>query len=502
MNDLLEDLLDDLYIFEMANNHQGSAEHGLAIIEAVARVVRTHKVRGAVKLQFRDLDTFIHTDFKGRSDVAHLPRFESTKLEKAQFRQLTDAIRDNGLVPVATPFDEVSVGTCLDLGIQIIKVASCSAGDWPLLEAIAGARKPVIASTGGLSIFDIDNLVSFFHKRVPSFALMHCVSLYPTPNDQMALNFMEKMIRRYPYVRVGYSGHEAPDNTEVAVAAVAKGARLLERHVGVPTDSITLNGYSMDPVQMEQWVLAGERARAICGVDGSKHVGQDELDSLRSLQRGVFAKKPIRKGGSITPNDVFFAMPCQSGQLTSGDFGHLRAHYTASKDYNVNEAVYEKAPADQISQLRGILHDAKGLIFEAGIALGDDYQVEISHHYGLESFRQTGCILVNLINREYAEKLLIVLPSQNHPLHHHKKKEETFRLLWGDVEARLNGELVRMTPGDSLLIQRGDVHGFSSVGGAIIQEVSTTHIVGDSYYEDPRIGELDPMQRKTILESW
>jgi N-acetylneuraminate synthase len=74
--------------------------------------------------------------------------------------------------------------------------------------------------------------------------------------------------------------------------------------------------------------------------------------------------------------------------------------------------------------------------------------------------------------------------------------------LWGDVEARLNGELVRMTPGDSLLIQRGDVHGFSSVGGAIIQEVSTTHIVGDSYYEDPRIGELDPMQRKTILESW
>jgi N-acetylneuraminate synthase len=59
-----------------------------------------------------------------------------------------------------------------------------------------------------------------------------------------------------------------------------------------------------------------------------------------------------------------------------------------------------------------------------------------------------------------------------------------------------------MQPGDTLLIQRGDVHGFSSVAGAIIQEVSTTHIVGDSYYEDPRIRALDPMQRKTILESW
>ena len=74
--------------------------------------------------------------------------------------------------------------------------------------------------------------------------------------------------------------------------------------------------------------------------------------------------------------------------------------------------------------------------------------------------------------------------------------------MWGDVEVELGGKAVTMTPGDSLLIQRGDVHGFSSVRGAIIQEVSTTHIVGDSYYEDPRVRELDPMQRKTILESW
>jgi sialic acid synthase SpsE/mannose-6-phosphate isomerase-like protein (cupin superfamily) len=498
----MNDLLDDLYIFEMANNHQGSVDHGLAIIDAAARLARETKIKAAVKLQFRDLDTFIHSDFKGKPGIAHVPRFESTRLEVDEFRQLVDAIRNGGLIPVATPFDEASVGTCLDLGVQVIKVASCSARDWPLLECIASARKPVIASTGGLGIFDIDNLVSFFRKRVPSFALMHCVSLYPTPNDQMALNFMEKMIRRYPYVRIGYSGHEAPDNTEVAVAAIAKGARLLERHVGVPTETVKLNGYSMNPDEMELWVQAAERARTICGPDQGKHVSQPELDSLLSLQRGVFARKPIRKGDEIAADDVFFAMPCEPGQLTSGDFGHLRATYTASRDYNVNESVYEKPAADQISQLRGILHDAKGLIFEAGIVLGDDYQIEISHHFGLESFRQTGCILVNLINREYAEKLLIVLPSQKHPLHHHKKKEETFRLLWGDCEVQLNDENIPLTPGDSVLVQRGDVHGFGSVGGAIIQEISTTHIVGDSYYEDRRIGDLDPMQRKTILESW
>jgi N-acetylneuraminate synthase len=498
----MNEMLENLYIFEMANNHQGSVEHGLRIIDAAARIARAHRVKAAVKLQFRELDTFVHGDFKDRDDVPHIPRFMSTKLAKDEFRQLTDAIREAGLLAVATPFDEASVGTCLDLGVQIIKVASCSAKDWPLLDAIARARKPVIASTGGLDIIEIDNLVSFMRKRVPAFALMHCVSVYPTPHDQIALGFMDKMIRRYPYLTVGYSGHEDPSNTEVAVAAVSKGARLLERHFGVADETIKLNAYSMDPDQADAWVAAAERARSIIGSNGDKHVGQAEIDSLRSLQRGVYARRAIRAGSKIVEDDVFFSMPCQDGQLTSGDFGRIRASFNASRDYAPGEAVVERLHSDPISQLRGILHDAKGLIYEAGIVLGDDYTVEVSHHYGLEQFRQTGCIIVNLVNREYCEKLLIVLPSQNHPLHCHRQKEETFRCLWGDLDIELNGNMHHLEAGDSLLIERGAMHGFSSVGGAIVQEVSTTHIVGDSYYKDPRVRELDPMQRKTILEEW
>src|SRR5690606_11635534 len=130
---------------------------------------------------------------------------------------------------------------------------------------IAEANRPVIASTGGLNIYDIDNLVSFLHKRVPAFALMHCVSVYPAPDDQIHMNFLSKIMRRYPYVLVGYSGHEAPDNNEVTMAAIAKGARLLERHVGIPTDTIQLNAYSLNPEQADRWIAAAERMRAICG---------------------------------------------------------------------------------------------------------------------------------------------------------------------------------------------------------------------------------------------
>ncbi len=495
-------LFEDLHIFEMANNHQGEVAHGLKIIEAAARLAREHEVRAAVKFQFRDLDSFIHPAARGRDDIAHIPRFESTRLDLAQFRQLVEATRDAGLVTVATPFDEPSVGLCLALGVEIIKVASCSATDWPLLEAIAAAGRPVIASTGGLSIHEIDNLVSFLSKRVPELALMHCVSLYPTPAEQHALNFMARMIRRYPYVTIGYSGHEAPDETEVVMLAVARGARLLERHFGVATDRISLNKYSMDPNQASRWLAAAQRARAICGRSDDKPVSQAEYESLLQLQRGVYARRAMTKGETLTRSDVFFAMPCQDGQLTSGQFGQYRAHFVASRDYAENEAVFEQAQPDSYAQLRGILHDAKGQLYEAGIVLGDDISIEVSHHYGLDRFRETGCVLINSINREYCNKFLIMLPGQQHPAHKHKAKEETFHLLWGDLEVNLEGDLIHLRPGDKLLVERDQLHAFSTRQGCVFAEISTRSIRSDSYYADETIARMDPMQRKTLVDRW
>ena len=495
-------IFQDLHIFEMANNHQGQLEHGLKIIDAAARLAREHRVRAAVKLQFRELDSFIHPDARGRDDVKHIPRFESTRLDDGQFRQLVEATRAAGLVSVATPFDEPSVRLCQALGVEIIKVASCSATDWPLLEEIARSDKPVIASTGGLSIYEIDNLVTFLHKRVPELAVMHCVSLYPTPPEQHAMNFMAKMIRRYPYVTVGYSGHEAPDNTDVVMVAVAKGARLLERHFGVATDEISLNQYSMDPDQAGAWIAAAQRARAIAGVDDDKPVSQAEHESLLQLQRGVFARRDLQKGETLSAEDVFFAMPCQDGQLTSGSFGQYRAHFIASRDYPANAPIFEHAEQDHYSQIRGILHDAKGLLYEAGIALGNDIGIEISHHYGLDRFRETGCVLINSVNREYCNKFLILLPGQKHPHHKHKSKEETFHLLWGDLEVDLEGDIHHLVPGDKLLVERDQMHAFRTRSGCIFAEISTRSIRSDSYYADETIARMDPMERKTIVDRW
>ena len=227
---------DDLFVLEMANNHQGDIEHGKQIIRQLAEVVRKHEVRAAIKFQFRQLQTFVHPAHRDSKANKHISRFLSTELARDQFQTLVDFTRGQGMIPMCTPFDEESVDLITEMDLDIIKVGSCSAKDWPLLEKIAEAGKPVIFSTGGLLISDVDNLVSFFDHRGIEYAMMHCVSIYPIPPEQFNLSQIEMLRNRYPGTVVGWSTHEDPNELAAVQIAVAKGARMFERHVGVATD--------------------------------------------------------------------------------------------------------------------------------------------------------------------------------------------------------------------------------------------------------------------------
>lgn len=324
---------------------------------------------------------------------------------------------------------------------------------------------------------------------------------YPAPMEHLQLDFIDKMNRRYPDVTIGYSGHEDPEDNTAPMLAIAKGAKILERHVGLPTETITLNAYSMNPSQADKWVAAALQAKTMCNMkkEGEKYISQAELDSLNSLMRGVYVKRDVREGEELTRGDVFFAMPCHDKQMTSGEFFEgVKAH----RDYKLNEELHETKKLTDINLARSVIHDAKGMLYEAGIALGNDFEVELSHHYGMKHFRQTGAIIINIINREYCKKLLIVLPGQKHPMHAHKVKEETFQLLYGDLTVVIEGKERKMKPGDIQTVLRGEKHSFTSATGAIFEEVSTTHVKSDSYYDDPAISKLDPMERKTYLRKW
>lgn len=490
---------ENLFIFEMANNHQGSVQHGLDIIHTLGEVSRKYQLNAAVKLQYRDLDTMIHPDFVGRADVKHIPRFLSTRLSKDEFYTLVKAIRDEGMVTMCTPFDEVSVDICMDHGIDILKIASCSALDWPLLEAVAQTKRPVIVSTGGKNFSDMDKIYNFLLHRDVDFAMLHCVGLYPVGYEYVQLNCIDRIKNRYPGIVVGYSGHEDPKDFSIAQMAVAKGASILERHVGLATESITLNSYSTDVRDISGWIEAVLDAQKICGLSTQKFVSNEELQSMNELARGCYAAAKIKKGQELKRSDVFFAMPCSNGQMTSGMF---QEGIVATRDYGINDAIFETRNASITSDTRSVIHDVKGMLYEAKIVAGPQFEVELSHHYGLEHFRHYGATIINIINREYCKKLIVILPGQQHPNHYHKFKEESFQVLYGTLILTLAGVKREIKTGDVVTVERGVPHAFTSAEGCIFEEISTTHVKNDSYYEDTKIAQLDVLQRKTILKNW
>ncbi len=309
----------DLFVLDLANNHQGSVAHGKAIIDRCADAIDKHGVRAAIKFQFRDLDHFIHRDHRAASTNKHVPRFLSTRLHWAQFGELLTAIRARKLLAMCTPFDEASVERIAEMGFDIIKVASCSARDWPLLEKVAASGLPVVASTGGLSQEQVDDLVSFLDHRACDFALMHCVSIYPTPDAACHLANIAGFRERYPGRSIGWSTHEDPADTVPVQLAAAVGATIFERHVGLPTDTIKLNTYSSTPAQIDAWIAAWRKAQALLGKRLRPEPLAEEKASIDDLKRGVFARTPIESGDIVLREDVYFAFPYTPGQLSSGE---------------------------------------------------------------------------------------------------------------------------------------------------------------------------------------
>ena len=140
------------------------------------------------------------------------------------------------------------------------------------------------------------------------------------------------------------------------------------------------------------------------------------------------------------------------------------------------------------------------MILKSGVSVPRNALLEISHHYGLEKFDEFGVCMITVINRDYCKKLLLLLPGQTHPPMFHKKKDETFFLVHGDAKLLLDHSEVTFNLGDTAVIPPPMIHEMSSVNGAIIEEVSSTHILDDSFYLDDDISRNQ--SRKTFVQYW
>jgi len=318
MGSINRDIFEDLFVLELANNHWGRVDRGLKIIHDFSRVVRYNNARAAIKLQFRDVENFVHRDYRHRTDIRYVKKTLDTVLPREEYARMCEAIRQGGCLRMATPFDEKSVDLCVELDIDIIKLASSDINDWVLIEKIASTRKPVIASTGGSSLKDTDDLVTFFANRNIPFAMNHCVSLYPSEDSELEMNQIDFLRQRYPDITIGFSTHEYHDWTTSMLVAYAKGARTFERHIDIEEGGIAVSPYCSRPEQVDEWMRAWRKAKEVCGAPGTqKRIPPDrEVRYLDALVRGVFAKRDLAVGEVITDEDIYLAVPLLKGQLS------------------------------------------------------------------------------------------------------------------------------------------------------------------------------------------
>lgn len=334
-----KELFTDLFILELANNHWGSVERGKQIIREHGAIVKKHGIKAAIKLQFRDTEGFVKKEFEvdtvqREGEVVEPPGSSSryvkktiaTRLQKEDFQELFDEIKAQGMLTMATPFDEKTVAWCDDFDLDLVKISSHDASTHILLDRILKVGRPTIVSNGGTDISHIDRLVKQFEDAGVPLAINHCVSLYPSEDHHLELNQIDFLKQRYPDHVLGFSTHEYGDWYASVMMSYAKGARTWERHIDIEdAEGTPVSKYCSLPHQVDEWFVAFKKAKIMCGGDGAKprEIPEQEITYVNSVARGVYALRDLKQGDMLTQEglgvDYELAIPLQEGQYSAHD---------------------------------------------------------------------------------------------------------------------------------------------------------------------------------------
>lgn len=296
-------------IAEIGLNHQGDMPTAKALIEAAKRAGAD-----AVKFQKRDptaclTAAALEAPYTGRNSFgptygAHRAALELSAAQLGTLREFANGI---GLHFFASAFDVPSLKILVEVGVPVIKIPSCDLTHRELLNAAIVTGLPLILSTGMATEVELDRAVDTLHQARAErrLALMHCVSGYPVENQDANLRRMD-WLRRYA-VPVGYSGHEK--GTAISVAAVARGASLLERHL---TLDRTMPGpdhaASLEPKGFAQLVRDVRKIEAALGVRLEQPLSC-EMASKHKLRKCTVAALDLAVGAVIGNFNVRFKSP-------------------------------------------------------------------------------------------------------------------------------------------------------------------------------------------------
>ena len=301
-------------IAEIGLNHNGSIALAKKLIAAAAES-GAHSVKFQ-KRSPQDLATadtlnspFAKAPYLGATQAAVRSRLE---FSPEQYSELLDYANSLGLVFFASVFDIPSLQVVVDLGIRLIKVASHSITNGPLLEAISKTDLSVIASTGGATAFEVQQALSLLEPR--PVMLMHCVSSYPTADSDMRLDSIASLAEEHGRV-IGFSSHETGIVGSIAAAAI--GAAAIERHFTLSSGMAGLDqSISLGPSEFAELSRSLRRLHSMRGSrDG---ILASESPSRSGYHVSLCASRRLNRGEIVKADDVVALQPLRNTELFFG----------------------------------------------------------------------------------------------------------------------------------------------------------------------------------------
>lgn len=273
-------------VAEIGQNHNGSVDNATALIRSAAKAGAD-----AVKLQKRHNATlytgemlskpYVHEHSFGATYGAHRAALE---FDQDEYLACQAQAAQSHVHLLATAFDEKSVEFLMSLNVPAIKIASAGVTDSALLAYASACRVPLILSTGGGTLKDIDravNTVTSFHSEL---AILHCTATYPVRNPvELNLRCIQSLRDAYPDFVIGWSGHDS--GFEMSLIAYALGARIIEKHF---TLDRSMRGadhlFSLEPHELEQLCTELRRGHEALG-NGVKAYYPSELPAIAKMRR-------------------------------------------------------------------------------------------------------------------------------------------------------------------------------------------------------------------------
>lgn len=304
-----------LVIAEIGINHGGDLEVAKQMVDAAfsagCEIVKhqTHFIDDEMTEEAKAI-------FPPNADISIWEVMAQCALSPDEEVQLKAHAESLGLIYISTPFSRAAATFLDELDVPAFKIGSGECDHLPLIEYIAGFGRPIIMSTGMQSVESLRPSVEILDRSGVEYALLECTNLYPSPPEFVSLRGICELRDAFPNAIVGFSDHSI--GSEMAMAAVALGACILERHF---TDSRYRGGpdiiCSMDPAELRRLIQLSREIHT--ATRNEKQRSDLEADVYRFARSSLVADRDLEAGTVITPSDIWARRP-GTGEIASHQF--------------------------------------------------------------------------------------------------------------------------------------------------------------------------------------